>query len=89
MKLTKSDKEYLKSRGYLDEDMEQIERATVKTVYMLNHKDRISCTKAIELLGREVFLSGIGRSTFHWNTARETADGKNVISFDSSKLFKQ
>lgn len=88
MKLTKGDKEYLKSLGFLDEDMNQIERATTKTVYMLNDKEKINCMKAVDLLGRKNFLSAIGRSAFHWNTSKETEDRKNTISFDSSKLFK-
>lgn len=75
MKLTNKDKKYLRKCGYLDEDMQQIERATRKTVYSINHtslssvfnkNDKISCQEAIELLGRETFLDGIARSAFHF-----------------------
>ena len=38
--------------------------------------------KAIEILGRKEFLSGLARSTFHWDSQR------GDVSFDSSKLFE-
>lgn len=88
MKLSIQDKEILKNYGYPEEDFEQVERAMLIkfTNYELDGK-RISRKKAIELLGKEQFLSGIGRSAFHWSAARETKDGR-VILFDSSNLFK-
>jgi hypothetical protein len=86
MKLTKTDKELLTKWGYPEEDMNQIEEATTKTVYELNDK-KISCKKALEVLGREEFLSGISRSAFHWSSARNNEKGETVY-FDSSKLFE-
>lgn len=88
MKLTQNDRDYLKSVGYSEEDMDQIERATTKTVYTLNNKEKISCMQAVELLGRKNFLCSIGRSAFHRGASRKTEDGKNIICFDSSKLFR-
>lgn len=86
MKLSNEDKIYLKNLGYLEKDMGQIERAIRKTVYTLDQK-KISSKYAIETLGRKEFLSGIGRSAFHWSAVRQTEDGRSVY-FDSSKLFK-
>lgn len=88
MKLIESDKEILKQWGYGDEDITQIEKATTKTVYKVNYREKISCDKAVELLGREAYLSGISRSAFHWSASRNIGDSNDVVSFDSSKLFE-
>lgn len=88
MKLTSKDKEILIGFGYEEKDLDQIEMATLSkyTSYKLDNK-KISLKTVLELLDREAYLSGIGRSAFHWSSARETKDGR-VIYFDSSKLFK-
>lgn len=93
MKLTKEDKNLLSGWGYPEDDFEQIERALAKTktTYELfndeNNEDKeISREEAIEILGRETYLSGIGRSAFHWSSVRENEEGQKVY-FDSSKLF--
>lgn len=86
MKLTNRDKELLIKRGYNDKDMAQIEEATRKTVYEMDDK-KISTKKALEVLGREEYLSGISRSAFHWSSARSNENGETVY-FDSSRLFK-
>lgn len=89
MKLTKKDKEFLRILGYSEEtDLRQIEEAMTKTVYELNGKEKISCDEAVKLLGRETFLNGLSRSAFHWSAVRDTQDGENTVSFDSSKLFQ-
>lgn len=88
MKLTESDKQILKNWGYSDKDVSQIEEATGKTIYRLNNAKKISAKKAIELLGRKVFLSGISRSSFHFTAARNIGSTDNAVSFDSSALFK-
>ena len=93
MKLTKADKEYLKSIGYDNRDFEQIEKASGKTIYTLCNEytgDEITITidKAIELLGRKVYLSGISRSAFHWGCVRETETKGINVYFDSSKFFR-
>lgn len=88
MKLTSKDKEYLKKCGYLDDDMNQIERATLSkyTTYEIDDR-KASRLEVLSMLDIEDYLSGIARSAFHWSAARKTKDGK-VIYFNSSKLFK-
>jgi hypothetical protein len=81
VKLTKKDKDILKEIGYLDEDMEQIERATTKTSFELEDK-KIRIREVLKLLSRREFLSGIGRSAFHRSCVR------NKIYFNSGELFK-
>ncbi len=87
MKLTNEMKEILLNWGYLQEDLEQIERATDKTIYTYKNK-RIGQQEAINLLGIEAFLSGISRSAFHFTASREVGKTGKFISFDSSRLFK-
>ena len=85
MKLTSEDKKILKNWGYKSSDFKQIERATSKTEYELND-EKITLTEALEVLGREEYLSGIARSAFHWSACRENEKGQTVY-FNSSKLF--
>ena len=94
MKLTNKDKEILRQFGDEEADFEQIERAIGKTTYTLQGNKngifverKITAKKAIELLGRKNFLSGISRSAFHWSAVRETDDGREIY-FDSSRLFR-
>lgn len=92
MKLTKSDKELLAFWGFREKDFPQIEEAMKKskTKYTLGATP-ISREKAIALLGRDMYLSGISRSAFHFSAAREVPS-KSVVSkivyFDSSRLLK-
>lgn len=91
MKLAESDKELLISWGFAEKDFPQIEEAfqKSKTKYKLGSTP-ISREKAINLLGRERYLSGISRSAFHFSAAREVPNsttGENIY-FDSSALFK-
>lgn len=94
MKLTESDIAYLKELGETeDEDFAQVEKAAAKTTYTLIDKNsgakkRIGYKQAIEMLGRETFLSGLDRSAFHWDSIRETIDGKHYVSFDSKAFLK-
>lgn len=88
MKLTEKDKALLIEWGYPESDFPQIEEAMKKK----NTKYEFECSaisreKAIELLGREEYLSGIARSAFHFTAAREVSNGK-IVYFDSSNLFK-
>lgn len=91
MKLTVSDKELLTAWGHPEKDFPQIEEALQKskTKYKLGAKP-ISRDKAIALLGRKVYLSGISRSAFHFTAAREVPNSTSgeVVYFDSSRLFK-
>lgn len=85
--LTQKDMEYLLSWGHEPRDFKQIDEAIDVTKYEYEEK-RISKKKAIELLGRKVWLSGISRSAFHWTAARSVDGDDKCVFFDSSKLFK-
>lgn len=87
--LTEEDKEYLKSLGYLDEDMSQIEEGAFVTVYRRFTKRaciKISKEEAIRILGRKEFLSCLGRSAFHWRSI-SSGEGGIVVDFNSHSLF--
>lgn len=86
MELTQDDKALLLRWGYIECDLAKIEEATQRAIYKYCGK-QISRDKAIRLLGRERYLSGISRSAFHYSAARRTDDGQ-VVYFDSSRLFK-
>ena len=81
--LTDEDKETLKRYGHDPRDFKQIEQCANESVYVLDYKESVPIEKALELLGRETFLSGISRSAFHWTAARETPDGKHSVHFES------
>ena len=88
--LSEEDRTTLGRNGYLQADIEQIDRAIEITDYRVFEKNADMCTKkgrkisakkARSLLGPEEFLSGIGRSTFHGGAIRDLPDGRK-ISFD-------
>lgn len=81
--LTDDDKKTLLESGYEKSDFAQIELCANKSIYILDKKEAITMEKAIEILGRETFLSGISRSAFHWDSARETPDGEHSVFFES------
>lgn len=95
--LTQEDKTLLKDYGYLDKDFPQIKQAYSKTTYTLCENTKVSGKerketeikgmKAIELLGREDFLSGLSRSAFHYSAYRDITENSGIY-FNSSKLFK-
>ena len=91
MKLTVSDKKLLTNWGHPERDFAQIEEAMQKskTKYKLGSR-HVSREKAIQLLGREIYLSGISRSAFHFTAAREVPNSTSgeVVYFDSAALFK-
>ena len=79
MKLTNKDREYLSSIGYHNDDFDVIERVSKKMKYELFSKHnngnepievKITEKQALSLLGREVFLTGLGRATFHDSAVR-------------------
>ena len=88
MELTNEDNEYLRKLGYEDKDFKQIIMAMKVTTYKLDIGGRISRKRAIELLGRENFLSGISRSAFHYTAYRIVPETTCGMLFDSSRLFK-
>ena len=88
MKLTDADKKLFISWGHPERDLPQLKMALQSqyTRYKLDDQP-IPRETAIEVLGRENYLSGISRSAFHGTAARETKDGK-IVFFDSLRLFK-
>ena len=94
-KLTEKDKKLLKEWGYLDEDMKQIEEGASVGAITFTSKDRtykheITPQKAIRIIGREQFLSGLSRSAFHWSAIRYVKDNdeNGFVYFDMAKLFE-
>lgn len=92
MKLTLEDKELLRQWGNSDLDIQQISEAISLTTYTAysagsERGRKISANTAVKILGRTAFLSGIGRSAFHFDSVRRNTDGTEV-SFDSRKLFE-
>lgn len=95
MKLTKKDKEYLLSIGHAESDFEQIENVAKYTKYDMFTKEdesivtRITQKKAIEILGRNIYLSGLGRTAFHYSAVRYNDEGTIYVVFDGSKFFNK
>lgn len=99
MKLTGNDKQYLLGKVYmgetktLEDDLPQIEEAANVTTYTLYEDNRnrgmITRDQAIELVGCEMWLSGLARSAFHWTACRQvlTNPDRAYVMFDSKKLF--
>ena len=86
MKLTKADREYIRRNFWEDDkNIDQIE-AAIGCTWFEYKNERIGVRKAIELIGREKFLSGMDRSAFH-RTATVTTDEGIPVYFDSSKYF--
>lgn len=93
-KLTKKDKEYLIECGYSTDDVQQIEEfgqnRDMRYYRSFNHTDdgqtRISRVKAIELVGRKEFISGLARATFHRTAYRPLNDYEGV-SFNASIIW--
>lgn len=88
MKFTGKDIKYFLDCGYFESDIPQIKMAK-RVLRITNEKgDKITQDKAIEILGRETFLSGLCRASFHWTSSRESENGTHTIYFDCSKLFE-
>ena len=99
MEFTEEDKKYLLEKIYggvkqtFEEDLRQIEDAADVTTYTLFKGDkeegRISRKKAIELCGREKWLSGLSRAAFHWTAMREVKGKEGqYVDFDARRLFR-
>lgn len=71
MKLTNKDKDYFLSIGYKNEDFAVIENTSIRCEFVINDVSiKINQKEAIKILGRNHFLSGIGRATFHGSACR-------------------
>lgn len=93
--LDEADKAWLLQCGYLEDDIPQIEEAIKVSSYTLCEKKApyreikaLTAHEARELLRKEDFLSGIGRSAFHFSATRDCLRGQYIVMFDSSALFK-
>jgi len=99
MKLSENDKQILLQNGYEPEDLVQIQEAVDKNLYRLYDKKiietqghdeglsasiSITAEQAYEILGQETFLSGVGRSAFHYDSSREIEGtaSRYGVSFD-------
>lgn len=93
MKLTNKDKKYLLSIGYTENDFEQIGNIAKYTKYdMITREDesivtRITQRECIKLLGRNTFLSGLGRTAFHRSAVRYDDNDTLFVLFDANKYF--
>lgn len=72
--------------GHSPGDIQQILEAEKKASFTLNDK-KISQKKAIELLGKRDYWSGIGRAAFHWSSGRFSPAGN--VSIDCRRYFRQ
>lgn len=82
MKLSKDDRRLLKKWGYKDSEIDFIEVASSCTIYS-SRKKNICDMDALNILGREEFLSGLSRSAFHYSATRRSETGIEV-SFDNT-----
>ncbi len=85
--LHRYDKILLKSWGYSNDEMSQIEEAINRSTYSLDDGTEIDYKEAMRLLETTDFLSGISHSAFHLTSARPTKNGNEIIHFDSHVLF--
>lgn len=89
--LTKRDKAYLMKIGYLSCDLPYIEAAVGSMKYeywKAGKEEKIDQERAITLVGKHAWLSGIGRACFHSSAVRETkcSHGRNCVYFKDSIL---
>lgn len=82
MKLSKEDRKLLKKWGYKESEIDFIEVVSSCTIYS-SRKKNICDIDALDILGREEFLSGLSRSAFHCSATRRSETGIEV-SFDNT-----
>lgn len=71
MKLTEQDKQTLRDFGHPESDMRQLCEAARRCKHTDENGNRITAEKAVEMLGRKTWLSGISRAAFHATAERE------------------
>lgn len=87
MKLTEQDKQTLRGWGYIESDMKQLEEAAARCEYVNNKSNKfVNSEWVIRMLGRETWLSGIGRAAFHWTCSRDK--NGHSVHFDCSRMFR-
>lgn len=77
MKLSAEDEALLLDMGHPKQDIRQLQDAARKTTIKYRN-EKISHERAIELLGRRTYLTGISRCAFHASAVRETPEGEPV-----------
>lgn len=77
MKLTAEDESVLLEIGNLKQDIPQLREAARKAKIEYQNS-YISHERAVELLGRRTYLTGISRCAFHASAVRETPTGETV-----------
>ena len=86
MKLTNKDKDYLISIGYLNEDFAVIENTSIRYELIINDVSiEINQKEVVKILGRNNFLTGIGRATFHVSALRHIERMPDVFVYFSRK----
>lgn len=79
--LTREDRQLLLRQGMSYSDLDQVERAINKTTFTVENR-QITFEEAIDIIGREEMVLGLGRSAYHYTTCRESEDG-TIVYFDS------
>ena len=99
-RLNKSDIEFLKENDYIrsNDDLKQIQHGINVGTYTLLNKGteiEIDVKQVIDLIGRENFLTGAGRASFHYTACRtveqingQLLDSEIAVYFDFYELFK-
>jgi hypothetical protein len=94
MRLTNKQKEYYKSMGWGEDDIAQLQemgKYCKLTVCLEPNGEkirRITQKEAIEILGKETFMSGMERACFHWTASRQNEAGTLSVDFNNSSMFK-
>ena len=82
MKLTIKDKFYFLSLGYTNEDFAVIENTSIRYELVINDISiKINQKEIVKILGRNNFLTGIGRATFHGSAMRHIESIPNVFVY--------
>lgn len=94
MTLTNKDKKYLLSVGYLNKDLIAIKDVTKNIKYSFifisgrkKQYIKLNQKQVIGMLGREAFLSGIGRAVFHNSAVCTPESLPNVRIYFEKKKF--
>lgn len=94
MKWYKEDIKKLREEGYDNDDIAQIKSAGRYLKLYLLYEDenvnksqkRIYQKEALEILGRDMFISGLSRASFHFTSTR--TNHYKTVYFDCSSMFK-
>lgn len=90
--MTKYQEDYFKAHGEDESSFRQINEAMRRTKYTLitpHTSKKIKKDEAMQILGEDLYLSGIQRSAFHGTATREVMGGEfRMVYFDSSALWK-